>query len=114
MDLGAMQQALARAGVDGWLFCDFHHRDLMAYRILGLDPKGMTSRRWFYFVPTTGEPVRLCHRVEPNRLKLLPGRFREISRALLGRELPKLVACRVVRLRHSPIIGRRNRVGQPA
>ncbi len=74
MDLKAIQQALAQAGLDGWLFCDFHHRDLMAYRILGLDAAIMTSRRWFYYVPARGEPVKLSHRVEPRRLDPLPGR----------------------------------------
>ncbi len=74
MDLSAIQQALRESGVDGWLFCDHHHRDPMAYRILGLDMTGMTTRRWFYFVPSQGEPVKLSHRVEPRRLDPLPGR----------------------------------------
>jgi Xaa-Pro aminopeptidase len=46
----------------------------MAYRILGLDVSKLTSRRWFYFVPATGEPVKLSHRVEPRKLDPLPGR----------------------------------------
>ncbi|ANM29704.1 hypothetical protein ABI59_09115 [Acidobacteria bacterium Mor1] len=74
MNLERMQQALRDAGVDGWLFYDFHHRDLMAYRILGLDTAEMASRRWFYFMPAQGEPVRLCHKVEPRKLDSLPGR----------------------------------------
>lgn len=74
MDLGAMQKALRDAGIDGWLFYDFHHRDAMAYSILGLDMNAMTSRRWFYFVPKKGDPVKLSHRVEPRRLDALPGR----------------------------------------
>jgi Xaa-Pro dipeptidase len=74
MKLAEIQQALRRAGFDGWLFCDFHHRDLMAYRILGLDPSGITSRRWYYFIPAEGEPVKLSHRVEPRKLDPLPGK----------------------------------------
>jgi len=74
MRLDAIQDALRRAQVDGWLFCDFHHRDLMAYRILGLDSAGMTSRRWYYFIPAQGEPLKLAHRVEPRKLDALPGR----------------------------------------
>ena len=35
---------------------------------------GFTSRRWFYFVPAQGEPVKLSHRVEPRKLDPLPGR----------------------------------------
>ena len=74
MDLQAIQQALAEADLDGWLFYDFHHRDQMAYRVLGLDPNAMVSRRWFYYIPREGEPVKLAHRVEPHQLDSLPGR----------------------------------------
>ena len=74
MDLKAIQAALREADLGGWLFYDFHHRDPMAYRILGLDMSVMTSRRWFYWVPANGEPVKLAHQVEPGRLGPLPGR----------------------------------------
>ena len=74
MQLTAIQQALREAGLDGWLFCDFHYRDPMAYRILGLDTSPMATRRWFYFIPAEGEPVKLAHKVEPGRLNSLPGR----------------------------------------
>ena len=74
MNLEAIQRSLSHAGLDGWLFYDFHHRDLMAYHILGLDEKSMTTRRWFYHVPSSGEPVKLSHKVEPHKLDPLPGR----------------------------------------
>ncbi|HSG27168.1 MAG TPA: M24 family metallopeptidase, partial [Candidatus Krumholzibacterium sp.] len=34
----------------------------------------MTSRRWFYYIPAEGEPVRLVHRVEMSKLDSLPGK----------------------------------------
>ena len=74
MDLARIQQSLRAAKVSGWLFCDFHHRDMLSYRILGLDTSGMTTRRWFYYIPANGEPVKLAHRVEPRKLDPLPGR----------------------------------------
>lgn len=74
MDLEAIQSALRDEAVDAWLFCDFHHRDPMAYSILGLDSEQMTTRRWFYLVPSRGEPVKISHRVEPTKLDALPGR----------------------------------------
>ena len=74
MDLNAIQSALRAQSLDGWLFCDHHRRDPMAYRILGLPEHGMASRRWFYFIPANGEPVKLAHRVEPRALNALPGR----------------------------------------
>jgi Xaa-Pro dipeptidase len=74
MDVKAIQKALMEKGIDGWLFYDFHNRDHLAYRILGLDIHKMTSRRWFYFIPAKGEPIRLVHRVERTRLDSLPGK----------------------------------------
>jgi len=61
------------AGFDGWLFYDHHHRDPIAGRILGLDEKAHITRRWYYFVPATGEPKKLVHRIEQGRLDSLPG-----------------------------------------
>lgn len=74
MNLAAIQSALSDKKLDGWLFCDHHRRDPMAYGILGLNPHAMASRRWFYFLPASGEPVKLAHRVEPRMLEALPGR----------------------------------------
>jgi len=74
MRLEEIQQALHDAGLGGWLFFDFHHRDPMAYNILGLDIGKQTSRRWFYLIPAEGEPIKLSHRVEPTRLDPLPGK----------------------------------------
>src|SRR5512143_1309457 len=74
MNLSAIQAALEAQGLDGWLFCDHHRRDPMAYAILGLPASAMASRRWFYYLPAAGEPVKLAHRVEPRMLEKLPGR----------------------------------------
>jgi hypothetical protein len=74
MEVEEIQKALREKGVDGWLFCDFHNRDHLAYRILGLDFHKMTSRRWYYYIPVDGEPTRLVHSVEKTKLDSLPGR----------------------------------------
>ncbi len=73
MQLDAIQAALREAGLDGWLFYDHHHRDPIAARILGLDEKAHITRRWYYFIPASGEPRKLMHRVEQGRLDALPG-----------------------------------------
>jgi Xaa-Pro aminopeptidase len=72
-DLAAIQQALRENKIDGWLFYDHHHRDPLAYSILGLDPHMHVTRRWYYFIPATGEPKKLVHRIESFRLDTLPG-----------------------------------------
>ena len=73
MNLDAIQSALRDAGHDGWLFYDHHHRDPIGERILGLDPKAHITRRWYYYIPATGEPRKLMHRIEQGRLDTLPG-----------------------------------------
>ena len=73
MNLAAIQAALRDASLDGWLFYDHHHRDPIAARILSLDPKAHITRRWYYFIPATGEPRKLVHRIEQGRLDTLPG-----------------------------------------
>lgn len=73
MNLDALQSALRDARLDGWLFYDHHHRDPIAYRILGLDENSFISRRWFYYVPAHGAPKKLVHRIESGKLDTLPG-----------------------------------------
>lgn len=65
--------ALAAERLDGWLFFDFRESDPLAYRILGLSTGGLTTRRWFYYVPARGEPRALVSAVEPHRLDALAG-----------------------------------------
>jgi Xaa-Pro aminopeptidase len=73
MNLEAIQAAITEAGFDGWLFYDHHHRDPIAAAILGLDPKAHITRRWYYYIPATGDPRKLVHRIEQGRLDTLPG-----------------------------------------
>jgi Xaa-Pro dipeptidase len=79
MNLDELQSALREQDFDGWLFYDHHHRDPIAYRILGLDVSSFVSRRWFYFVPASGEPKKLVHRIESGKLDSLPGSKDEYS-----------------------------------
>ena len=72
-DLAAVQTALRRFGLDGWLMAEFRGSNVLARRVLGLDGKGITSRRLFYFIPAEGEPRKLVHRIEPGVLDDLPG-----------------------------------------
>jgi Xaa-Pro aminopeptidase len=79
MNLAAIQSALCDTGLDGWLFYDHHHRDPLAYRILGLDAEMFVSRRWYYFIPAQGEPRKLVHRIESGKLDGLPGERSQYS-----------------------------------
>ena len=78
-DIRAIQAELRASKLDGWLFCDHHHRDPIAGRILGLDENTLETRRWFYFIPSRGEPRKLVHRIERGALTSLEGRQQEYS-----------------------------------
>lgn len=73
MDFQEIQAAIREQQIDGWLFYDHHYRDPLGYRILGLGEDLHVTRRWFYFIPATGEPRKLVHRIESGRLDPLPG-----------------------------------------
>jgi Xaa-Pro aminopeptidase len=73
MNLEAIQEELRRQKVDGWLFFDHHQRDPLAYRILGLSLTRQVTRRWYYFIPSSGAPRGLVHRIEAAMLETLPG-----------------------------------------
>jgi Xaa-Pro dipeptidase len=74
MDLPAIQAALRERNIDAWLFYDHHHRDPIAYRVLGLPQSLMVTRRWFYLIPAQGDPVKLVHKIESGHLDSLPGK----------------------------------------
>jgi Xaa-Pro dipeptidase len=73
MDLTAIQSALRERNIDAWLFYDHHHRDPIAYRVLGLPENLMVTRRWFYLIPAQGDPKKLVHKIESYHLDSLPG-----------------------------------------
>jgi Xaa-Pro aminopeptidase len=69
-----IQTALRAAKLDGWLFYDFRGSDPLAPRILMLDDHASGSRRWFYFIPASGEPTKIVHSIERYKLDALPGK----------------------------------------
>lgn len=72
-DLAAVQSALRQFGLDGWLLYDFRGLNVLARRIVCFPESEFRSRRWFYYVPATGEPQKLVHRIESGALDFLPG-----------------------------------------
>ena len=72
-DLDAVQSALWQFGFDGWLLYDFRGSNVLAQRILQLPHDFVASRRFLYFVPASGEPRKLVHRIENDVLDHLPG-----------------------------------------
>jgi len=68
------REAVRGEHLDGWLFFNFHGRDRLSNRFLGLDENALNSRPWFYVIPARGEPVKIVHAIEKTILKDVPGR----------------------------------------
>lgn len=103
-DVAQIQEALAAADLDGWLFAVFQQNDPISLDFLGLGGKGIVSRRHYYLVPRAGQPRKLVHALEPATLDHLPGgktlylAWQEHRRALAA-----LVAgCRRLAVQYSP------------
>ena len=103
-DIQAIQAELKASKMDGWLFYDHHHRDPIAVRILALGNNGMATRRWFYFIPSRGEPRKLVHRIEQGALDSLPGRTQAYSGwEEMRKQLQKLLSgSRKIAMQYSP------------
>jgi Xaa-Pro dipeptidase len=69
----SIQRALQQDKIDGWLFYSFRGSDPIAENILRLDHAKFTTRRWLYFVPAKGTPIKIVHAIETGTLDSLPG-----------------------------------------
>jgi Xaa-Pro aminopeptidase len=67
-----IQDALRAEHLDGWLLYDFRGSNIIARRIVKLGNR-IATRRWFYFIPASGSPVRIVHAIEAETLDHLPG-----------------------------------------
>lgn len=73
MKLSEIQHYLLEDQLDGWLFYNFQNIDTCANEILEMPTSRMLTRRWFYFIPAQGEPIKLVHKIESGALNHLPG-----------------------------------------
>jgi Xaa-Pro dipeptidase len=101
----AIQRALRESGTaEGWLFYDFRGSDPLAYRILLLDPARHVTRRWYYWIPASGEPTKVLHRIEPHVLAELPGQERQyVSWEQQRGALREVLEGRRIAMQYSPL-----------
>src|SRR4051794_1196125 len=104
MDLAAIQSALRDSNIDGWLFYDHHHRDPIAYRVLGLREDTMVTRRWYYLIPAKGDPVKLVHKIEAGHLDSLTGNKLQYAgwQDLFDKLKTLLAGCTNIAMQYSP------------
>lgn len=67
-----IQKALQEQQLDGWLLYDFRKSNPHAISLLKIPAETLLTRRFFYWIPKSGEPVKVVSAVE-NPLKHLPG-----------------------------------------
>jgi len=67
------QSYLRTMKVDGWLIYDFHGNNDLGRQFLDIPDGALTTRRFFYWIPAHGEPVKLVHAIEAHVLDLCPG-----------------------------------------
>ena len=103
MSLQLIQEYLQRHELDGWLLYAFRDLNPIAVSIAGLASAG--SRRWFLWIPASGEPSWLIHAIESHTFADVAAEMRGpmtayVSWQDLSRLLPELVgATRGRRLR---------------
>jgi Xaa-Pro dipeptidase len=105
LDVAAVQDRLRKAGLDGWLLYDFHGSNPIAARLAGLTGGAhMTTRRWYYLIPASGQPRGLVHAIERHNLDALPGERAIYSgREQLDAGLTRLLSgLKVVAMEYSP------------
>lgn len=73
MNIIDVQPYLKELNIDGWLLTDFQSLNKPALQLLGIDSDQHLSRRWFYFIPRIGAPVKLVHAIESKVLDQVPG-----------------------------------------
>jgi Xaa-Pro aminopeptidase len=61
----SIQEYLKQEKIDGWLLYDFHGKNDVAVEMLSLP--GHLTRRSFFFIPSTGDPVGLVSHIEKDR-----------------------------------------------
>ena len=99
-----VQTHLAENRIDGWLLYDFHGMNALARDFLQVDPHLMITRRFFYWIPAHGEPIKLLHKIEPHVLSKLPGRSESYLRwEELEEKMGKLLkGSKTVAMEYSP------------
>jgi Xaa-Pro aminopeptidase len=85
-----VRRAIRGEELDGWLFCNFRHRDRLADELLGIPEGTANSRLWIYAIPAEGEPLGILHDIEADSLGDLPGKrlFYRNREGLLARLAP--------------------------
>lgn len=71
--LNEIQAALRECKMDGWLLFDYRQSNPAARTMLAVPLEKITTRRFFYWIPKEGQPIKIVPQIEPYTLDHLPG-----------------------------------------
>jgi Xaa-Pro dipeptidase len=104
-DLKKIQNILTQMNFDAWLFYDFRGSNELAHQILNISQEAHLTRRLFYFIPKSGNPVKILNGIEAFHLDHLPGeKLVYSSHASLYDQLRSILSkVKVVAMEYSPM-----------
>lgn len=73
IDLIKIQKIIQESELDGWLLYDFRGSNYLALNILKIPKEKHLSRRFYYYIPKHGEPIKIVNAIEAGHLDHLPG-----------------------------------------
>jgi Xaa-Pro dipeptidase len=73
-DLKKIQEIISKMNLDAWMLYDFRGSNDVALDILDIPRESHLTRRFYYFIPKTGEPVKIVNAIEAFHLDHLPGK----------------------------------------
>lgn len=68
-----IQEKLLQQKADGWLLYDHHGSNRFVRQLLEIPPHLILTRRFFYWIPSKGDPVKIVHKIEMQSVEFLPG-----------------------------------------
>ncbi|MCK6606095.1 MAG: aminopeptidase P family protein [Ignavibacteriaceae bacterium] len=72
-DLNKIQNLIKKSGLDAWLLFDFRGSNTLSHDVLDIPKNAHLTRRFYYFIPAEGQPVKIVNAIERHTLKHLPG-----------------------------------------
>lgn len=104
LNITKIQHILKNRKIDGWLLFDFRNSNDLALEILGIKKESHLTRRFFYFIPQTGNPSKIVNAIEEHNLAHLPGeKLSYSSHNSLREQLGKALAgSKTIAMEYSP------------
>lgn len=105
LNISTIQNILKDRNLDGWLLFDFRGSNDLALEILGIKKESHLTRRFYYFIPQTGNPSKIVNAIEEHNLAHLPGeKLSYSSHNSLREQLGKaLSGSKTIAMEYSPL-----------